>query len=71
MLYIVNLLIISPRGEEVNYILYASSSFEVAKPHKITVILAIIIIYQCVVESPTRLSRLFTFGTFDVLFSDK
>jgi len=40
MSYIVNSIVfrISPRGEEVNYRPYASTSFEVAKPRKITVI---------------------------------
>ena len=36
--------IVNPRGETVNYRQYASPSFEVAKPRKITAISAIIII---------------------------
>ena len=41
---IVNLFRISPRGKAVNYRQCASPSFEVAKPRKITVISAIVII---------------------------
>ena len=41
---ILNLFRISSCGEGVNYRPYASTSFEVVKPHKITAISAIIII---------------------------
>jgi len=44
MPYIVNLFRISSRGEAVNYRPYASSSFKLAKPRKITAISTIIII---------------------------
>jgi len=44
MPYVVNLFRISPRGEAVNNIPYASPSFQVVKPCKITAISAAIII---------------------------
>ena len=47
---ILNLFRISPRGEAVNYRPYASPSFEVAKPRKITGISAIIIIMNLVLD---------------------